>query len=133
MKFKSSSHSKHCIGYHIIFCPKYRHQVLIGAVEIELKRILTEVCMSNDWELHALEIMPDHVHIFVQVEPTIAPIQIAKELKSISAIALFMRFPELKRNKFWGSGLWSRGTFYSSVGYISEDVVKKYIEEQKIR
>lgn len=132
MQRLSSSHASHVLGYHVIWCPKYRHQVLEGAVEVELKHILTEVCMTYGWKLHALEIMPDHVHIFVQADHTTAPVEISKTMKSISAVYIFTKFPELKRRKFWGSGLWSKGTFYSSVGGVSEEAVKRYIETQKV-
>ena len=77
--------------------------------------------------------MPDHVHIFVQADHTTAPVVIAQTLKSISAVDIFNKFPTLKQRKFWGSGLWSRGTYYASEGHISEDAVKKYIETQKQR
>jgi putative transposase len=133
MKTLHSSHATHSLGYHIIWCPKYRHQVLKDAIEVELKRILAEACAHYGWELHELEIMPDHVHIFVQADHTVAAVEIAKTLKSISAVHIFNKFPKLKGRKFWGSGLWSRGTYYASVGHISEDAVRKYIQTQKER
>lgn len=133
MQNKSSSHAIHSIGYHLVWCPKYRHPVIVGAVEIELKRILAETCMAYNWELQALEIMPDHVHIFLQADHITAPVDIAKTLKSISAVQLFTKFPKLKARKFWGSGLWSRGTYYASVGHISEEAIRQYIETQKDR
>jgi putative transposase len=133
MQNKSSSHAMHSIGYHLIWCPKYRHPVLVGAVEIELKRILAETCIAYDWELQSLEIMPDYVHLFLQADHLIAPVTIAKTLKSISAVHLFNKFPKLKARKFWGSGLWSRGTYYASVGTISEAAIRQYIETQKDR
>jgi putative transposase len=77
--------------------------------------------------------MPDHVHIFVQADHTTAPVTIAKTLKSISAVHLFNKFPDLKKRKFWGSDLWSQGTYSATVGHISENAVKKYIETQKER
>jgi putative transposase len=77
--------------------------------------------------------MPDHVHIFVQADHTTAPVEIAKTLRSISAVHIFNKFPTLKGRKFWGSGLWSRGTYYASVGHISEDALRKYIQTQKER
>ena len=52
-------------------------------------------------------------------------------LSTVSAVHLFNKFSELKKRKFWGSGLWSKGTYYASVGHISEDAVRKYIETQK--
>jgi len=60
-----------------------------------------------------------------------APYQIVQTLKSISAVHIFHKFPELKGNKFWGSGLWSKGCYYSTVGHLSEDIIIKYIESQK--
>jgi putative transposase len=107
----------HSLGYHIIWCPKYCHQVLQDAFEVELKRILAETCAHYGWKLHELESMPDHVHIFVQADHTTAPVEIAKTLKSISAVHIFNKFPTLKGRKFWGSGLWSRGTYDASVIY----------------
>lgn len=133
MKTLHSSHATNSLGYHIIWCPKYRHQVLKDAIEVELKRILSEACAHYGWELHEIEIMSDHVHCFVQADHTVAPVEIAKTLKSISAVHIFNKFPKLKGRKFWGSGLWSRGTYYASVGHISEDAVRKYIQTQKER
>ena len=133
MQILTSSHAKHSLGYHIIFCPKYRHQVLEGAIEVELKRILVETCKAYSWLCHSLEVMPDHCHMFIQADHKTAPVEIAKTLKSISAVHLFNKFPNFKQRKFWGSGLWSKGTYYASVGHISEDAVKKYIETQKKR
>ena len=117
----------------MVWCTKYRHAVLKDAIEVELKRILAETCRQYEWKLQSLEIMPDHVHIFLQTDPTTAPVQIAKTLKSISAVHLFNLFPALKSRKFWGSGLWSRGTYYATVGHIAEETVRKYIEMQKER
>lgn len=131
MQIISSNCAIHSLGYHIIFCPKYRHQVLTGAVEVELKHILAETCKAYGWLCHSLEVMSDHVHIFVQIDHKTAPVQVAQTLKSISAVHLFNKFPEIKQRKFWGSGLWSKGTYYASVGHISEEAVKKYIETQK--
>jgi len=129
----SENNCVHSLGYHIIFCPKYRHCVLKDNVAVETKNIIAQACIERDWILHALEVMPDHVHIFVQTDHTIAPVEIAKTLKSISAVYIFTKFPALKGRKFWGSGLWSKGTFYSTIGSVSEDVVKHYIETQYVR
>ncbi|MFW0860473.1 MAG: IS200/IS605 family transposase [Dehalococcoidia bacterium] len=127
----SSNHATYSLGYHIIWCPKYRHQVLEDAVAIELRRIISETCSVYKWTLEALEILPDHIHIFVQANHLTPPMEIAKTLKSISAVHIFNKFPKLKGRRFWGSGLWSRGTYYASVGHISEESIRKYIESQK--
>lgn len=133
MEEKHGSHSVSKIGYHIIWCPKFRHPVLVDAVAIELKNILNQTCVTYDWILHELEIMPDHVHLFIQTNPTDAPSDVAKTLKSISAVHLFNKFPALKGQKFWGTGLWSPSTYYGSVGEMSEDIVRKYIQNQKTK
>ena len=129
----SRNHAVFSLGYHLIWCPKYRHAVWDDAVAIALKRIIVETCRVYSWELQELEVRPDHGHIFVQADHTTAPIQIAQTLKSISAVHIFHAFPKRKGRKFWGSGLWSRGTYYATVGHISETVIRQYIESQKTR
>lgn len=131
MREISQNSAKHSLGYHLVWCTKYRHPVLIEALEVECKKIVAETCKANNWLLHAIEVMPDHVHIFVQASHTTSPNQIVKLLKSTSAVYLFTKFPDLKARKFWGSGLWSRGAYYTSVGSVSEGAIKKYIEDQK--
>ena len=131
MKIYNDTHSIHEIAYHIIWCVKYRHRVLKDIIEIELKKILAETCDHYGWKLENMEVMPDHVHLFVRADHTTAPVEIAKTLKSISAVYIFTAFPNLKGKKFWGSGLWSRSTYYGAVGHVSEDTVRKYIDDQK--
>jgi len=133
MRTMSSNHAVFALGYHIIWCPKYRHAVFDDALAIELKRIIAETCSVYGWELQEIAVMPDHVHVFVQADHLTAPVEIAKTLKSISAVHIFHAFPKLKGRKFWGSGLWSRGTYYATVGHISEEAVRRYIESQKER
>lgn len=133
MEVLSSSHAKHCLGYHLVFCPRYRHQVLSGAIEVELKQVIGETCKTYGWLLHSIKVMPDHVHLFVQADHTTAPVEIVKTIKSIAAVKLFTRFPDLKKRKFWGSGMWSDGAYYGTVGCVSETAVRNYIETQKQR
>ena len=128
-----NEHSVYELAYHIIFCTKYRQPIIKEEIEIEVKKILAETCEEYNWKLETLETMPDHVHLFIRTDPMTAPAEIAKTLKSISAIYIFGKFPKLKGKKFWGSGLWSRSTYYGAVGNISEEIVKKYIENQKIK
>lgn len=127
----SENNCVHEIGIHLVFCTKYRKKIFNDLAEIELKHILSQTCAEYNWKIQALEIMPDHVHLFIQIGPNDIPVEISRTLKSISAVHIFNMFPKLKGRKFWGSGLWSRGTYYGSVGNVNEETIKKYIENQK--
>lgn len=130
-QYHSASHCKYLIQYHIIWCPKFRFAVLKGDVESKLKEILQQICEKYHYQIKELEVMPDHIHIFVDCPQTVAPCDIARTLKSISAIQMFRAFPSLKRFYARCGVLWSSGYFISTVGHISESTVIRYIEEQK--
>lgn len=126
-----SNHCVHSIGLHLIWCTKYRHSVLVNGVDSIVKQTIVNACLTYGWKCHAIEVMPDYVHCFIQYPPTEAANTISRTLKSLSAVAVFCSFPKLKGQKFWGSGLWSPSCYYGSVGAITQDAVQKYIEEQK--
>lgn len=130
-QYHRTSHCKYLTQYHIIWCPKFRFSVLKDGADETLKNILAGICDRYGYTIKALEIMPDHVHIFVDCPQTVAPCDIARTLKSISAVEMFKEYPQLKRFYARAGVLWSAGYFISSVGHISESTVKKYIEEQK--
>lgn len=131
MEPMKSNHAAHQIGYHIIFCTKGRNDILRGIVEVEVKRIIGETCATYGWKLPSIEIMPDHVHLFIQTDHKTTPYSVSQTIKSISAVYIFSRFPNLKKEKFWGSGLWSRSTFYTTVGKINKKVINDYINNQR--
>lgn len=130
-EYKSTAHCKYLCQYHIIFCPKFRYSVLKGSVEISLKDILSDIAKRYAYEIIQMEVMPDHIHIFVRVNPTVAPIDIVRIFKSITAIELFKKYPKLK--SFYGrcGSLWSVGKFIATIGNVSAETIKKYIAEQK--
>ena len=88
-QYHSASLYKYLIQYHIIWCPKFRFSVLQGNVDATLKQILQKICDDYGYKIKALEVMPDHIHIFVDVPQTVAPCDVVRTLKSISAIELF--------------------------------------------
>lgn len=130
-QYHSASHCKYLIQYHIIWYPKFRFSVLNSNVEDILKQILQKTCDDYNYHIKALEVMLDHIHIFVDVPQTVAPCDVVRTLKSISAIELFKAFPQLKQFYARCGGVWSMGYFVSTVGHISEATLIKYIEEQK--
>ena len=130
-KYHSASHCKYPTQYHIMWCPEFRFSVLKGNVDNSLKQILQKICNDYNYHIKSLEVMPDDIHIFVDVPLTVAPCDVARTLKSISAIELFKAYPQLKKFYAGCGALWSGGYFISTVERISEAAVVKYIEELK--
>lgn len=124
------NHSVCNINYHFVWVTKYRKNVLY--FDDELKHIFQEICNKYKWMIKAIEIMPDHIHIFITTPPFDAPSKIAKLLKGISARKLFINHPELKRS-LWGGHLWSASYYCGTAGKVSGDVIRQYIENQKTR
>ena len=116
--------------FHIIFSPKYRKPVLTGNVEKRLKEIFYDEADKMDVEIKALEIMPDHVHMFIEFDPRLMLHKVVKQFKGKSSHILREEFPFLKSSM---PSLWTRSYFSCSVGHISEDTIKKYIESQQKR
>lgn len=130
-EYKSLSHCKYLVQYHLVWCPKFRYNVLKGNVEEALKKILAEICTRYEYEILELEVMADHIHIFISAKPTIAPTDIVRTLKSITTIQLFKEFPALKKFYSRCGSLWSKGYFVSTIGKVSAETIQKYIQEQK--
>ena len=131
MQTKATSHAVYNIWNHLVWCTKYRQPVMVNAIEVEVKTTIGQICATQEWEIGGLEVMPDHIHLFVSTPPTIAPTEIVGRIKSITAIVAFKMFPNLKRRKFWSSGMWSKGYYVGTAGSVSADIIKKYIENQK--
>lgn len=128
---RKTNHCVYNINYHIVFCPKYRHKVIQGRVEEVIKSSVEETCDTYGYTLIQMEAMPDHLHVFLSAPPTVAPTEIVRCLKSISANRVFTTFPGLKKKYFWGSGLWSRGYYIDTAGSVSAETIRRYIEAQK--
>ena len=114
--------------FHVIFCPKYRRPVLVDGVDIRLKEILLEKAAELDVRILSMEIMPDHVHLFISFDPRLMLHKIIKILKGASARILREEFPSLKSRL---PSMWTRSYFSCSVGHIGEAAVRRYIEEQQ--
>lgn len=126
--YRSNKHVKFSCKYHIIFCPKYRRKVLIDGVETRLSNIIEEVSEELNCILLEYEVMPDHVHLLVDVDPTFGVKSFISKLKGRSARILRDEFPVL-RSKL--PCLWTSSYFVSTVGGASLETVKQYIEDQK--
>jgi putative transposase len=116
------------IGYHLIWCPKYRRPVLTNGVDIRLKELLNEKAKEINVEIVSMEIMPEHIHLFIKDSPVDSPHFIVQQLKGYTSRILRREFKTLKSRI---PTLWTRSYYCESVGHISEETIKKYIEDQK--
>jgi putative transposase len=124
----TSETSKHFINYHFIWCPKYRRKVLVGNIPKRLDELIREKAKQLNSDILALEIMPDHVHVFIQAKPIIAPNTLIGQIKGYTSRVLRQEFKELQTRL---PTLWTRSYFVSTHGHVSNATIQKYIEEQK--
>lgn len=116
------------LKHHIVWCPKYRRSVLTPPVDGRLKELLAEVAAEHDMTIHAIEVMPDHVHLFIESDPTLCVAEIVNRLKGRTSRVLRQEFPSLRSRL---PTLWSRSYFAATVGAVSEATIRHYIEAQK--
>lgn len=113
---------------HIVWCPKYRRTVLTDQVANRLESLLHEKAGELEMTIHALEVMPDHVHLFIEFDPRWGVAEIVNRLKGFTSRILRKEFPVLRSRL---PTLWSRSYYAGTVGHVSEKTVRAYIESQK--
>jgi len=116
-----------CI-YHVIWCPKYRRPVLIDEVDKRLRQIIGDVAAKLQSEIQGMEIMPDHVHLVVEVDPQYGVHRLVKQIKGRSSHLLRQEFPHLRTQL---PTLWTNSYFVSTVGDAPLAILKQYVENQK--
>ena len=127
----SGSHTLGQSLYHLEFCPKYRYNALRSEhVKAFLKDTLLEVAEKYGMRIHAIGLMPDHVHLFVELPPKLSVSQALQYFKGTSSRKIFEKFQGF-RFRFPNGNFWSRGNFFRSVGSVTADVVKYYVEHQE--
>ena len=118
------------IKYHLVWCTKYRKNILKGHVDIRLKNILREIASNQGFSIEEIESDSDHIHLLIDCKPQHYIPSIVKSLKGVSARLLFKTFPELK-SQLWGGHLWNPSYFVATVSENTEDQIKAYILGQK--
>ena len=126
MGYAHEGHNLHLAVYHIIWCPKRRRKVLVGAIRTRLEQIVREVAAENDWTVIELAIQPDHVHLFIRADPTTLPSDIPRRIKGRSSHQLRQEFPQLRKLP----SMWTRSLFLSTAGNVSQETIRQYIERQ---
>ena len=127
--YRHSSHAIYEIQYHFVWITKYRYKVLNTKVALRLRELLRQGCEVRKITIISGNIRPDHVHMLVSAPPWISASQIMQYLKGRSSRLLQDEFPDLKK-RYWGQHLWGRGYFCTTVGPVTEEMIKAYIESQ---
>ena len=127
-RMRSSNYVIYICRYHAVFCPKYRRNVLVPPIDERLKVILAAQIERWGQELIEMEVMPDQAHLFVGCDPQFGIHRLVKLLKGYSAHALRAEFPALKRRL---PSLWTNSYFVSTVGGVTLETLKRYVESQK--
>lgn len=134
MRKDNVKHARTCVynvNYHIVWSVKYRKAVLNKEIEAYLKELFQEIAEEKGFEVIMMEVgEQDHIHVFASAHPKIAPSYIVKMLKGISARKLFLKFHDLKK-KLCGGHLWNSSFYVETIGSISEETIRRYIENQK--
>jgi putative transposase len=127
-KYKTDNHLVYSCQYHVIFCPKYRRSVLVDGIDLRLKELIKNKESEYGYEVLDMEVMPDHVHLILDVNPKIGIFTVVSRIKGYTSHELRKEFPSLTHRL---PTLWTQLKFISSVGAVTLEVVKRYIEEQK--
>ena len=128
--YRTGAHTKHRLLFHIVFVAKYRRSVLRHDVAHRLKQLFWQGSQMNDWGIQKLEILPDHVHLLVQLNPVDSVANVLQILKGASSKVIREEFPELEEF-LWGDSLWGDGYFAETVGRTTETAIKRYLDNQQ--
>ena len=128
VKYHSSNNIVYSCKYHVVFCPKYRRKVLVNGVDTRLKELVMSICSEIQVEVIEMEIMPDHVHLLLDVHPQFGIHKAIKTIKRKTSRILRQEFPWLTTKL---PTLWTNSYFCSTVGGAPLSIVKQYIENQK--
>ena len=128
MEYKNNHNVVYSCKYHVVFCPKYRRSVFVNGVDVRLKELIQGTCKQRNVEIIEMEIMPDHVHLFMEVDPQFGVHKAVKQIKGYSSRILREEFPWLNSRL---PSLWTNRYFVSTVGGAPLAVIKQYIENQK--
>lgn len=127
-KYKSNQNIVYSCQYHVVFCPKYRRKVLVDGIDVKLKEIILSLADELAFDVEELEVMPEHVHICIDCDPSFGIYKIVKRIKGRSSRILRSEFPKLKSRL---PTLWTNSACILTTGGATIEVIKKYIQDQK--
>ena len=128
--YKSNQNVVYSCQYHVVWCPKYRRKVLVNGVDIRLKELIKSIAAEIQVDIIEMEIMPDHVHLLLEVDPQFGIHKAIKNIKGKTSRILRQEFPWLRSRI---PTLWTNSYFCSTVGGAPLSIIKQYIENQKLK
>ena len=129
MEYRPGSHSRYDLKVHIVWITKEKS--LARRPLLRVRELLREICKTNDVVIVKGHVSLDHVHLLLSYPPQISVSKLVQYLKGKTSRRLLQDYSEI-RKMFWGQHLWARGYFAASVGTVTDEVVKEYIEGQDI-
>ena len=127
MSYRKTAHSVYDLKYRVVWITKYRKPVLRGEIAVRLRELVRQTCETLDVYIISGHVSVDHVHLLVSVPPSLAVSELVQRLKGRSSRRMLEEFGELSR-QFWGRHLWARGYFAVSIGNVTDDIIRQYIE-----
>ena len=128
MGIKRTSHAVYETKYHLVWIPKYRKEILTDKLAMRVEEIFREIAEEFGFEIDTMEVMVEHVHIFLSFSPRYSISKVVGIMKSISSSRIFREFPWLE-DFLWGGEFWSAGYFARTVGdKVTSEVIRRYIE-----
>ena len=131
MGISRTKHAVYDLKYHLVWVPKYRARILKGDVAEYLKEVFQEIAEEYEFWIDTMEVMEDHVHVFIEAPPRYSPSELVQIMKSISAKEVYKKFRKIKK-QMWSGEIWNDGYFVRSVGdKVTSDMIRKYIKYQQ--
>jgi putative transposase len=127
MDYRYGSHTVYQIEYHFVWVTKYRYKVLSGEIAERVRDLVRQTCEAFEIRIIKGAVSKDHVHILVSAPPNMAPSEIMRRIKGRTSSYLFEEFPHLKK-RYWGKHFWARGYFCATVGQMTDEMIKQYLE-----
>jgi putative transposase len=129
-EYRHGAHTVFSIHLHVVWITKYRKPVLVKEAGYRLRELVRQICQREKVEIIRGYVSRDHVHLFISIPPQVTISRLMQKLKGSTSYKLLREYPHL-RKQYWGQRMWARGYFCCSSGNVTDEVIKKYIEEQK--
>ncbi|HJW30771.1 MAG TPA: IS200/IS605 family transposase [Saprospiraceae bacterium] len=129
-RYRTGSHTKHRLLYHLVWIPKYRKRILRGKISGRLKRLLYDACKINRWWISELSVQDDHIHLIIQLNASDSVAEAVQILKGGTSRVIRKEYPALEEF-LWGDSFWADGYFAETVGTVNEEIIRKYVRDQQ--